>query len=91
MTAKELHDLYYPLWVKVPETRPPLGTYSLHEAAALARVAVEDWLRARTAITLDHTPGVKMPTNATGKPTAVCPIDHALVAAALAVAGEVKK
>lgn len=142
MTAKELHDLYAPLWAKVPETRPfhkdfpivfhededdgdrfrvqtePRHWHSLSDkiAAALCRVAVEDWLRNDvvtshtvygepnhdlmpkysseedgTSIFLDWpckwaTQGIDVEDGAamfTG-PT----IHHALVAAALAVAGK---
>jgi len=65
MNAKELHDLYAPLWEKVPETKPAglvlrgsfwatdrkngqqfRGFFDVDSisAAALCRVAVEDWL-----------------------------------------------
>jgi hypothetical protein len=68
MDAKELHDLYAPLWARVPETRPTgLWCFDYEDGhrfettpalwdfadldnpanAALCRVAVEDWLRAK--------------------------------------------
>jgi hypothetical protein len=51
MNAKELHDLYAPLWAKHPGTRPQTqeGEQALSDAAAaICRVAVEDWLRMNT-------------------------------------------
>ncbi len=113
MNAKELHDLYAPLWAKVPETRPEDlywterygGEWADDEgdywgdpagAAALCRVAVEDWLRVAGAdVTTQYGGQVRLESGdgrinfgmldqtCFGGPT----IHHALVAAALAVAG----
>ncbi len=114
MNAKELHDLYAPLWELVPETSPDGGfggSLALHPngkslwwldagtpipcgltaAAALCRVAVEDWLIGRgfevnkSAIPSGFWVGVDDAGHvqkADSGPT----IHHALVAAAMAVA-----
>lgn len=118
MTAKELHDLYAPLWALVPETNPNglvMGREVLHHglfgmihteaAAALCRVAVEDWLHAQEYSTTigaidpnapdcDKWVELYWPGHPDADPERSLvffpgpTIHHALVAAALAVAGK---
>lgn len=108
LTAQELHDTYRPLWEAVPETRPWIcgsneswmWPINVEHAAAICRVAVEDWLMEQCGqADLHQTHMIKNESVSwwvgwTASDLSVretsryATIHHALVAAALAVKGE---